>query len=116
MLKSIQERLEALPETLRTVTAEEARKELAENKGALIDVREPSELADSPVPASYTIPRGVLEMKALDQFKNPDKPLYLHCASGVRARLAGEQLIAMGYTNVTALISDIKDIQKAFNP
>ncbi len=116
MLKSIQERLAQLPESLRTVTATEAKQELEANKGALIDVREPSELADSPVSSSFTIPRGVLEMKALDQFKDPDKPLYLHCASGVRARLAAEQMIKMGYTNVSAIVSDIKDIQDTFNP
>lgn len=114
MLKSIQERLAGLPAELRTVTAAEAKAELADNKGALIDVREPSEMAEAPVPASFIIPRGVLEMKVLEQFKNPDKPMYLHCASGVRAQLAGEQLLAMGYTNVTAIVSNIKDIQATF--
>ena len=115
MLRSVQERLSQLPKSIRTVTATEAKQELDENKGALIDVREPSELADSPVNSSFTIPRGVLEMKALDQFKAPDKPLYLHCASGVRAQLAAEQLLKMGYTNVSAIVNDIKDIQNTFN-
>ena len=31
------------------------------------------------------------------------------------AQLAAEQLLKMGYTNVSAIVNDIKDIQNTFN-
>ncbi len=116
MLKSIQERIQALPHEIRKVSAAEAAAEIDSNQGVLIDVREPSESAEKTIRSAFIIPRGVLEMKTLEKFKDPDRPLYLHCASGVRAQLGAEQLHYMGYTNVTAIVSDIKAVQQAFNP
>lgn len=115
MLKTIQERIQAIPQEIRKVTASEAAQEIKENQGILIDVREPSESTESPVRPSFIIPRGILEMKVLEKFKNPDRPVYLHCASGVRAQLAAEQLYRLGYTQTNAIISDIGEIQNVFN-
>lgn len=114
MLKTIQERLAMLSADVRLVSAREAREELIANGGALIDVREPTENSESPVPTALLIPRGLLEMKATEQFKDPDRPLYLHCGTGVRAQLAAEQLSVMGYTRVAAITNGIKDVQAAF--
>jgi len=104
-----------LSDEVRLVTASEARQELSENGGVLIDVREPAENSESPVNGALLIPRGLLEMKATEQFKNPDRPLYLHCGSGVRAQLAAEQLAVMGYTQVSAITNNVSEVQAVFN-
>ncbi|NMH61218.1 rhodanese-like domain-containing protein [Alteromonas ponticola] len=110
MILNIQQRLQSISPLVRKVTAVEAAKECTKNHGTVIDVREPSECEASPTKGSINIPRGVLEMKIIDQFKDPGHPFYLHCASGVRAQLAAEQLLNMGYTSVSAITCNIKSI------
>ncbi len=113
MLLSVKQRLERIPYPIRTVTAEEASAEVKQNGGTVLDVREAAEREQSPVAGSMHIPRGVLEMQAVEKFKDATVPLYIHCASGARAQLAAEQLIAMGYENVTAITCELKKVQEA---
>ena len=112
MLIDIKTRLKNIDVHLRTVSAEQAASECRNNNGSLIDVREVAEVANQPVPSALHIPRGVLEMKALEQFKDASTPLYIHCASGVRAKLAAEQLIKMGYENVSVVTCPIPTINQ----
>ena len=49
-------------------------------------------------------------MMAPQHFPDPATPLYLHCASGGRARPSAEQLNRIGYTNVTAIIGDFNTL------
>ena len=63
---------------------------------------------------SYNIPRGVLEMKITEVCPDANAPIYLHCASGGRARLAAEQLLRMGYLRVAAISCNIDDVCRAF--
>ena len=112
MLLDIKTRIENIDVNLRTVTAQQAASECRSNNGTLIDVREATEVANQPVPSALHIPRGVLEMKALEQFKDASTPLYSHCASGVRAKLAAEQLIKMGYDNVSVVTCPVPTINE----
>jgi len=112
MLLDIKTRIENIDVNLRTVTAQQAASECRSNNGTLIDVREAAEVANQPVPSALHIPRGVLEMKALEQFKDASTPLYIHCASGVRAKLAAEQLIKMGYDNVSVVTCPVTTINE----
>ena len=113
MLLTIKQRLDRIPYPIRIVTAEEAKTECAQNGGTDLDVREAAERDKSPVDGSMHIPRGVLEMQALEKFKDAETPLYLHCASGVRAKLAAEQLIALGYQNVSAISCELPAVKSA---
>lgn len=79
-----------------------------------VDVREPAESEKEPTPGSLNFPRGVLEMKMLEKFQDEATQVYLHCASGVRARLAAEQLMQMGYLNISVIDSKVIDICKYF--
>lgn len=115
MLKSIQDRINSISVPIRTISADEAAQETAQNNGLIIDVREPAEVEQSPTPGTVNIPRGVLEMQILEKEKDASRPIYVHCASGVRAQLAAEQLSLMGYENVTALTCDVPKIQKALS-
>ena len=113
MLIDLKSRIENINVDIRCVTAEQAVNELQKNNGTLIDVRETSEAANLPAPASFNIPRGILEMKALEHFQNASTPLYLHCASGIRAKLAAEQLMHMGYDRVSVVTCSVPTINQA---
>ena len=109
-LKTIPELVASIRPTMRCISAVEAGKEMADNHGLFIDVREPAEVADNPAPNSINIPRGVIEMRILEQHPDPDMPIYIHCATGARATLAAEQLKRLGYRNVTIITCDLETI------
>lgn len=113
MLKTIPELVAEASDGLRCISAEEAFRECASNGGHVIDVREPGEVDLHPVPGSLHIPRGVLEMKMLELSQDPQTPIYIHCASGVRARLAAVQLRNMGFTQVAAIGCNIEQVKAA---
>lgn len=110
MLQTVQQLVAQASENLRCIDAKTAYSECALKGGHVIDVREPGEVDVHPVAGSVNIPRGVLEMKVTELSQDPDAPLYIHCASSARARLAGEQLQRMGYGNVTVIGCDLKTI------
>lgn len=115
MLTSIPELLTEFIETIRRLPAKEAYAECAQNGGICIDVREPSEVAESPVAGSINIPRGVLEMRMLAEYGNDKLPIYIHCATGARATLAVEQLNRLGYQQVTAISCSLVVLQDCCN-
>ena len=115
MLRNLQEILEEARDNLRCISAVTAIAEAKENKGVLIDVREPVEAQAKSVVASINIPRGVLEMKISDLASSAEHPIYLHCASGGRAVLAAEQLARMGYSNISVITCPIDTIFEAHN-
>ena len=84
MLIDIPTRLKNIEKPIRRITAKEAALEIEKNQGLLLDVREASEVAEKPVNKATAIPRGILEMKMLALVKEADRPIYIHCASGVR--------------------------------
>lgn len=112
MLIDIKTRINNITVPLRCVSAQEAAQEISANQGLLLDVREPAEVKEKPVDAATNIPRGVLEMKVLEMVKDPSQPIYVHCASGVRAKLSAEQLMLLGYEKVSVITCPVDDIAK----
>ena len=109
-LKTIPELVAEIRPSMRCVSALEATKEMSKNNGLFIDVREPTEVAEHPAPSSINIPRGVIEMKILEQHPDPAMPIYIHCATGARATLAAEQLQRLGYQKVTVITCDLESM------
>lgn len=109
-LRTIPELIAEIRPNMRCLSASDARKEITKNHGLLIDVREPAEVAESPAPGSINIPRGVIEMRILEQHPYPDMPIYIHCATGARATLAAEQLKRLGYVHVSIITCDLESI------
>ncbi|OUS31836.1 hypothetical protein A9Q98_02420 [Thalassotalea sp. 42_200_T64] len=114
MLKTIPDLMRELSVNIRCISAEQAAKEVLTNNGLFIDVREPAEHENSFVPGTINIPRGVLEGKMLELEKDPVRAIYIHCAGGVRASFAAEQLNRLGYENVTAITCKFDIVKKAF--
>jgi phage shock protein E len=110
MLKSVSELVAEAANTVERISMEDALK--IENV-VVVDVREPQEASQRPIVVSINIPRGVLEMKITEHAQDSSTPICVHCASGVRATLAAEQLARLGFTNVKAISSGIDDIMSA---
>jgi phage shock protein E len=114
MLTPIPDLLKTIIPNQRRIDAKQAKQELAENKGLLIDVREPAEHEKNAVPDATNIPRGLLEMKLMELEKDATRPIYLHCASGARATLSAEAITRVGYENVTVITCDAEKICQVF--
>ena len=112
MLIDLTTRINNIAFNIRTVTAAQARSELESNHGIVIDVRESEEVDSMSVNGAVVIPRGVLEMKVLALVKDAATPLYLFCASGMRAKLSAEQLLLMGYENVSVITCSVQTIKE----
>jgi phage shock protein E len=116
MLKPLPELVADARRHLRCVDAQTAHTEIHGNDGIIFDVREAVEVAHLTAPRSVNIPRGVLEMKVPEICPDPERPIYLHCASGGRATFAAEQLQRLGYNRVSVItcnVETVKAVQEA---
>jgi len=114
MLTSIPDLMKIITPNQRRIEAAQAKQELEQNHGLLIDVREPAEHATKAATGAINIPRGLLEMKLMEIEKDPARPIYLHCASGARATLSAEALTRVGYENVTVITCKADTICQVF--
>lgn len=114
MLTPIPDLLKIITPNQRRIDAEQAKQEISENKGLLIDVREPAEHATKAASGAINIPRGLLEMKLMEIEKDAARPIYLHCASGARATLSAEALTRVGYENVTVITCKAEEVYQVF--
>jgi rhodanese-related sulfurtransferase len=73
-------------------------------KFALIDVREPDEVAKGTIPGAVPIPRGVLELKVDQVTADKDAKIVLYCGGGNRSALAAWMLKKMGFRHPISLI------------
>ncbi|MEC4724954.1 rhodanese-like domain-containing protein [Shewanella sp. D64] len=103
MLKTIAELVAETRGSINCINAKDAAVKCTEMQGVLIDVREPAESAQQAVKGALLIPRGIVEMKMMTQYPDAEQAIFTHCASGVRACLAAEQLVRLGYNNVWAI-------------
>ncbi|RJE76140.1 hypothetical protein BGP78_14110 [Pseudoalteromonas sp. MSK9-3] len=110
MLTSIQDVLKTVRPNQRCITAAQAKTELLNNHGLLIDVREPSEHQQKSISNTLNIPRGLLEFKLPDIEKDAERPIYLHCAAGGRAIFAAEQLTRIGYQDISVITCKFDDV------
>jgi rhodanese-related sulfurtransferase len=117
MLKTVPELVKEARAGMRCVDAGTALREMKDNEGTIVDVRELVEVNNLAAPRSVHIPRGILEMKIGDMIPDENHPIYVHCATGGRATLAAQQLQNMGYTRVTVVtcpIKTVKELQEMF--
>ncbi len=87
----------------------------------LIDVREPAEYQAGHVPGAISMPRGALEFAIWKQLGYPNKvdmgkKIYVQCLTGGRATLAAKQLQDIGFTDVIAVVMDLREWAKKGYP
>lgn len=107
MPTSVKDMMAAANAAVPRVTAEEARRMIAEDKALVVDVRDAAEVQVSgKVKGALNISRGMLEFRAdaATPYHNAelrtDRPVILYCASGGRSALSGKVLKDMGYQKV----------------
>jgi len=99
------------------------KKNLAEKKAVIIDVREQSEWNQGHLEAAGLVPLSEMKLMASDpdmrkklEKKLPkDRIIYCHCARGRRALTAGEMLEKLGY-DVRPLAAGFDELGKAGFP
>jgi len=66
----------------------------------LIDARTESEFADGHIEGAILIPEYEIADKAEQELPDKDALILVYCRSGRRSKIASEELVNLGYTNV----------------
>jgi phage shock protein E len=74
--------------------------EYLKNGAMIVDVRNPSEFEAGHLMRAQNMPLDRIEMLATSMIRDKNKPLLLHCSSGMRSSMAKKKLEALGYKNV----------------
>lgn len=96
-------RLQRLREEIPEVEPEEAERLRRERGAVLVDVREPDEVRQGSPEGALRIVRGFLELRIEQEVPDPEKPVLLLCAGGVRSLLAADDLRRLGYRDVRSV-------------
>ncbi len=101
-MPTYQELLEQKRAVVREVDPRESLR-LREQGAVLIDVREQDEFDQGAIPGAIHIPRGFLEMRIEEAVKDPETPIVVFCAGGVRSLFGAESLAQLGYANAMSM-------------
>ena len=66
----------------------------------ILDVREQDEYDEGHIPGSILIPYGEIADRAEKELPDKDQLILGYCRSGRRSKIAAEELVKLGYTNV----------------
>lgn len=108
MNKSMKDLVADARSRITAVSPVDAREDMQNSGGVILDVREPSELEDDgAIENAVHVPRGLLEAQAdpdtgksnatLTAKRHGNGRVHVLCASGARAALAADSLRQMGY-------------------
>ena len=110
MSKSIMEVVAEAKAMVPSISPEELKGILGQDRVLIVDVRDAPELTDTgKVQGALNVSRGMLEFRADEAtpYHNKafakDKTIILYCASGGRSALAGKALMELGYQDVRSL-------------
>lgn len=81
-------------------------KALKDGSAIIVDVRTPEEFKKGHFKGAINIPVDDIPQKAHTLPK--DKPIYVHCATGVRAEMGYNALKELGFANVKVLIANVE--------
>ncbi len=110
MSKSIMDVVAEAKAVVPSISPEELKSILGQEKVLVVDVRDAPELtANGKVRGALNVSRGMLEFRAdettpyHDKSFTKDKTIVLYCASGGRSALGGKALMELGYRDVRNL-------------
>ena len=85
----------------RQISMEDAMDVMAERTDYLIlDVRTQEEFASGHIPGAIVISHEKIKEQAESQLPDKDQLILVYCRSGRRSKLAAQDLVDLGYTNV----------------
>ena len=87
--------------TYEQISAEKAKELMdAENGYIILDVRTQEEFSQSHIEGALLIPDYEVAQKAEGLLTDKNQLILVYCRSGRRSKLAAEELVKLGYTNV----------------
>ena len=66
----------------------------------IIDARTQSEYDEGHIPGAILIPEYEIAARAENELPDKDRLILVYCRSGRRSKIAAEELVKLGYTNV----------------
>ena len=83
------------------ITAEEAKQIMDSEEGYIIlDVRTQEEYDEGHIPGAIVISHEEIVEKAEEVLTDKDQLILVYCRSGRRSKIAAEDLVELGYTNI----------------
>ena len=83
------------------ITAEEAKKIMDNQEGyVILDTRTQAEFDEGHIPGAILIPHDEITEKAETLLTDKSQLILVYCRSGRRSKLAAEDLVKLGYTNI----------------
>ena len=83
------------------ITAAEAKEIMDREEGyVILDVRTQEEYDELHIPGAILIPDTEIKDKAEDVLTDKNQLILVYCRSGRRSKLASEDLVELGYTNI----------------
>ena len=89
------------PATYQQISGAEAKALMDSESGYIIlDSREQYEYDEGHIPGAILIPYGEIADRAEKELPDKDQLILVYCRSGRRSKIAAEELVKLGYTNV----------------
>ncbi len=89
------------PLTYEQISAEEAKEIMDTEKDYIIvDARTEAEFAEGHIKGAILIPEYEIAERAEKEIGDKDALILVYCRSGRRSKIASEELVKLGYTNV----------------
>lgn len=83
------------------ITAQQAKEIMDTQNGyVILDVRAQSEYDEGHIPGAVVIPHDQVKEKAEEILLDKDQLILVYCRSGRRSKMAADDLVALGYTNI----------------
>ncbi len=83
------------------ITAQQAKEIMDTQEGFIIlDTRTQEEYDEAHIPGAILIPYDEILEKAEDILTDKDQLILVYCRSGRRSKIAAEDLVKLGYTNI----------------
>ena len=87
--------------TYEQITAEQAKTIMDTEKGyVIIDARTEEEFAEGHIENAILIPEYEIANRAEKELPDKEQLILVYCRSGRRSKIASEELVKLGYTNV----------------
>ena len=89
------------PISYEQISQEEAKALMDSESGyVIIDARTQSEYDEGHIPGAILIPEYEIASRAENELPDKDQLILVYCRSGRRSKIAAEELVKLGYTNV----------------
>lgn len=66
----------------------------------LLDVRSEEEFSEGHIPGAIVIPHEEISERAEEEIPEKDVPVFVYCRSGRRSKIAAEELVSLGYSEI----------------